>query len=303
VGTVERTTIGGGTTSRTRPGVRRWSAVVLLALVAVLAGCDWRGPSPTEDSFAPDGGPFAWATATVGSGHGFGGGTIYHPVEDEPRTYGGVAISPGFTGTQSSVAWLGPRLASQGFVVITIDTNSGWDLPGSRGTQLLAALDHLTGASPVAHLVDPNRLAVMGHSMGGGGALEAAKARPSLRAAVPLAGFHTDTTWPEVTVPTLVVGCQSDIVAPVNLHSEPFYNSLPAATPRAYLERAGGSHSCVTSEDRTIATSAISWLKRFVDGDTRYSPWLCPQPSVGGPISEYRSSCPYDPEPTEVEAA
>ena len=38
-------------------------------------------------------------------------------------TFGAVAISPGYTARQSSIAWLGPRLASQGFVVITIDTN------------------------------------------------------------------------------------------------------------------------------------------------------------------------------------
>ena len=53
---------------------------------------------------------------------GFGGGTIYYPTSTTAGTFGAVAIAPGFTATQSSMAWLGPRLASQGFVVFTIDT-------------------------------------------------------------------------------------------------------------------------------------------------------------------------------------
>jgi dienelactone hydrolase len=48
------------------------------------------------------------------------------------------------------------------------------------GRQLLAALDYLTGSSSVRTRIDPNRLAVAGHSMGGGGTLEAARTRPSL---------------------------------------------------------------------------------------------------------------------------
>ena len=79
---------------------------------------------------------------------------------------------------------MGPWLASHGFVVIGIETNSRNDFDTARGTQLLAALDYLTQQSPVRNRVDPNRLAVAGHSMGGGGALSAAIRRPSLKAAV-----------------------------------------------------------------------------------------------------------------------
>ena len=68
---------------------------------------------------------------------GFGGGTIYYPTTTADGTFGAIAISPGYTGTQSSIAWYGPRLASYGFVVITIDTRSTLDSPASRGTQLL----------------------------------------------------------------------------------------------------------------------------------------------------------------------
>ncbi|MEU7527028.1 alpha/beta hydrolase [Saccharothrix sp. NPDC042600] len=255
-----------------------------------------RGPAPTKQSVEAPQGPFATATATVSAaqaGGKFGGGTIHYPTSTAEGRFGAVAISPGFLGSQATVAWYGPRLASHGFVVIVIDTNAVFDLPDARGDQLLAALDHLTTASPVRDRVDAARLAVMGHSMGGGGSLEAAKDRPTLRAAIPLAGWNLTNNWSGNRVPTLVVGAQSDFIAPVGQHSEPFYASLPATTDKAYLEIRGADHFVVNFPHTTIARFAISWLKRFVDDDTRYEQFLCPPPAPDATISEYRDTCPH----------
>jgi len=191
------------------------------------------------------------------------------------------------------MAWYGPRLASQGFVVITIDTNTVYDSPPSRGTQLLAALDYLTEESTVADRIDPERLAVMGWSMGGGGALEASVTRPSLRASIPLAPWHSVSDWSAVTVPTLVVGCEADTLATVDQHAVPFYESLPDTIRSGYVEIAGGNHFCVVYANDTIARQVISFPKRNLDSDTRYSQFLCPAPSIGGAVSDSRSTCPY----------
>jgi dienelactone hydrolase len=191
------------------------------------------------------------------------------------------------------MAWLGPRLASQGFVVFTIDTNTTSDQPSSRGDQLLRALDYLTTRSVVSSRIDADRLAVMGHSMGGGGSLEAAKDRPSLQAAIPLTPWNTDKTWPEVSTPTLIVGAENDSIAAVRSHAEPFYQSLPSGADKAYLELRGASHFAPNTDNTTIAKYSISWLKRFVDDDLRYDQFLCPAPSTSTTISEYRSTCPY----------
>jgi predicted dienelactone hydrolase len=120
-----------------------------------------RGPAPTTASIEATRGPFATASTTVSrlSATGFGGGTIYYPTSTASGTFGAVAVSPGFTATQSSISWLGPRIASQGFVVFTIDTNSVYDQPDSRGDQLLAALDYLTTRSSVRTRIDTTRLA------------------------------------------------------------------------------------------------------------------------------------------------
>jgi len=255
-----------------------------------------RGPAPTEALIEQATGPFATSSITVSNSAtpGFGAATIYYPTSQAEGTFGGVATVPGFTGSRSSTAWLGPRLASHGFVVINIDTNSRFDFPASRGTQLLAALDYLRNSSAVASRVDDNRLAVMGHSMGGGGSLQAASTRRTLQAAIPLAGWNTDTGWSELQTPTLVIGAQNDSVAPVASHSEPFYNSMSSSLDKAYLELRGASHGAPTSPNTTIAKYSISWLKRFVDNDTRYEQFLCPPPN-DTTISEYRNTCPHSP--------
>ncbi|MEU7867263.1 dienelactone hydrolase family protein [Dactylosporangium sp. NPDC049140] len=282
------------------PILRRLS-VAALGLLLVFAGAApalaanpyERGPAPTTASIEAARGPFATASTTVARSavSGFGGGTIYYPASTAYGTWGGVAISPGFTASQSSVAWLGPRLASQGFVVITIDTLSTVDDPASRGRQLLAALDYLTGSSAVRTRVDATRLGVMGHSMGGGGSLSAASSRPSLRAAIPMTPWHQTRNWSSVRVPTLVIGAENDTVAPVASHAEPFYTSMTAAPEKAYLELNNATHSAPTSANVTVAKYSISWLKRFVDNDTRYEQFLCPAPS-GSAIEEYRDTCP-----------
>ncbi|WP_456340034.1 bis(hydroxyethyl) terephthalate hydrolase [Streptomyces apricus] len=254
-----------------------------------------RGPAPTNSSIEAARGSYAVSQTTVAraSVSGFGGGTVYYPTSTSDGTFGAVAVSPGFTASQSSVSWLGPRLASQGFVVITIDTLSTLDQPASRGDQLLAALDYLTQSSSVRTRIDSSRLGVMGHSMGGGGSLEATKDRPSLQASIPLTPWNTDKTWPEVRTPTLVVGADGDTVAPVSSHAEPFYTSLPSTLDRAYLELNGATHSAPTSSNTTVAKYSISWLKRFIDNDTRYEQFLCPLPAASSTIEEYRGNCPH----------
>ena len=254
-----------------------------------------RGPDPTVASIEARRGSFAVSDVSVSrlAVTGFGGGTIYSPTSTAEGTFGAVAVAPGYTASQSSMAWLGPRLASQGFVVFTIDTNTTSDQPSSRGDQLLRALDYLTTRSVVSGRIDADRLAVMGHSMGGGGSLEAAKDRPSLQAAIPLTPWNTDKTWPEVSTPTLIVGAEDDSIASVRSHAEPFYQSLPSSADKAYLELRGASHFAPNTDNTTIAKYSISWLKRFVDDDLRYDQFLCPAPSTGITISEYRSTCPY----------
>jgi predicted dienelactone hydrolase len=251
-----------------------------------------RGPAPTSSVLDASRGPYAVSTQNVSSlVTGFGGGVIYYPTTTSDGTFGAVAISPGFTARWSSISWLGPRIASHGFVVIGIETNTLYDQPDSRGDQLLAALDYLTRTSSVRGRVDASRLAVAGHSMGGGGTLEAARQRPSLQAAVPLAPWNLTKSWSSLRVPTLIVGGEADTIAPVATHSEPFYATIGSSTEKAYLELNNASHFFPQTVNTPTGRLAVAWLKRFVDNDTRYDQFICPGPS-GSAIDEYRNTCP-----------
>ncbi|MBE1501687.1 putative dienelactone hydrolase [Amycolatopsis lexingtonensis] len=290
--------------SRRRPWRAKAAGVIAAALAVTTAVASpapaadnpyERGPDPTTASIEAGRGSFATSTITVSrlAVTGFGGGTIYYPTSTTAGTFGAVSIAPGFTATQSSMAWLGPRLASQGFVVFTIDTLTTSDQPDSRGRQLLASLDYLTQQSAVRSRIDSSRLGVVGHSMGGGGTLEAARSRPSLQAAVPLTAWNLTKTWSTVSVPTLVVGAEADTIAPVATHSIPFYTSLSSTLDKAYLELRGASHFAPNSSNTTIAKYTLSWLKRFIDNDTRYEQFLCPIPGTSLSISDYRGNCPH----------
>jgi dienelactone hydrolase len=255
------------------------------------------GPDPTTSSVAATYGPFATAQLTVPAGNGFNGGFIYYPT-DTSRTYGGVAIVPGYTARfVDEEAWMGPRLASFGFVVIGVETNSRNDFDTARGQQLLAALDYLTRTSPVRGRVDPNRLSVVGHSMGGGGALVAATNRPSLKAAVGLAPYLPSGNLSRISVPTMVIAGQNDtVVTPSYLDG--LYPTLPASTPGAFVQIAGVDHLFATKPNTVEMRTLIPWLKIFVDNDTRYSQFLCPSLKDSSGVSRYSARCALIPGPS-----
>ena len=258
-----------------------------------------RGPDPTL-SLVEGSGPYSTSTSSVSSFvSGFGGGTIYYPTGTN-ETFGGVVVSPGFTASTSSMAAFSNRVASHGFVVLAIDTNSIFNQPNSRGSQLLAAADWLASSSPpsvVQARLDSNRMAVSGHSMGGGGSLAASNSRDSLLASVPLTAWHTTKTWSSNTVPQMIIGAENDSTASVSSHSIPFYEGLPNSTPKMYVELDGAGHFAPNYTNSDISAMSVSWFKRWVDNDARYNRFLCgedaPTASSGffADFSDVRDNC------------
>lgn len=267
-----------------------------------------KGPDPTTAALEAATGPFSYTTATVSAAtaDGYGGGTIYYPT-NAGGTVGAVVVIPGYLAYQSTINWWGPKLASNGFVVMTIDTNSVYDLPPSRATQLMAAVNQLkvfntTAGSVINGKIDPARMGIIGWSYGGGGTLLAARDNPSLKAAIPMAPKTTSgTNFSGITVPTLIVGCESDTTAPPSSWAIPFYTSIPTTVKKGYLEINNGDHFCPTTgaaNTTMIGKYGISWMKRFMDNDTRFSPFLCGSPHDADVantvvVSGYRQNCPY----------
>jgi dienelactone hydrolase len=276
---------------------RRWAsrlpkaAMALAAALALVTGtapafADEVGQAPTAANIVGNG-SFATTSSAITGQSGFGGGTVYYPTT--AGRYPVVAVAPGFLSDWNSLNWLGSRVASWGFVVVGVNTNSGFDFPPSRGDQLLAALNWAAGSAPVAvrDKVDGTRRGVAGWSMGGGGALEAlAKdTTGTVKAGVPLAPWHSDKTWEQVSEPVFLVGGQNDSVAAPSSHAIPFYNSL--AGQKSYLELAGQAHFFPTTSNPTVSRAIVSWFKRFVSSDNRFTPFTCGY--TGSAVSNFRS--------------
>jgi len=135
----------------------------------------------------------------------------------------------------------------------------------------------------------------MGHSMGGGGALQSAS-RNRISAAIPLAPFNIGgNPFANINVPTMILACQRDVVAPVGIHSRPFYNTISNRNDKVLLEINNGNHSCANggaNNNALLSTYGVSWMKRFLDKDRRYNQFLCGPNHVANPsISDFRDTC------------
>ncbi|QUQ65858.1 alpha/beta hydrolase family protein [Kutzneria sp. CA-103260] len=256
-----------------------------LATAATPAFADQVGQAPTADNITGNG-SFATTSAAITNQTGFGGGTVYYPTAD--GTYPVVAIVPGFAATWSQISWLGPRVASWGFVVVGVDTTSVFDSPQQRGDEFLAALNWAANSAPASTRgkVDGTRRGVAGWSMGGGGTLEAMAKDTTLKAGVPLAPWDTTQDWSKIGKPVFIVGAQNDLIAPPASHAIPFYNSL--AGPKSYLELAGADHFFPISANPTVSRAVVSWFKRFVSADDRFAPFTCG--FAGAAVSAFRTT-------------
>jgi len=254
------------------------------------------GPAPTSTLLNGDG-SFAVSSSSVSSSvSGFGGGTIYYP--STAGSYGVIAVCPGYTGTSSSISWFARRLATHGFVTIAMNTNSRYDYPSSRATQLRAALNYMinSSSSTIRSRIRTADRGVAGHSMGGGGTLIASSQDSTLRVGVPLTPWNTSTNFSSVRVPQMIFGADGDTIAPPGSHARPFYNSISLAE-KAYALLNGATHFTPNSTDQRIGRYGVAFAKRFVDGDTRYTTFLCGAEHTAYATSSrfdtYLSTCPY----------
>lgn len=217
----------------------------------------------------------------------FSAATIYFPA-NKGEDFPGIAISPGFVESQENMSWWGSHLASHGYAVLTLDTNELRDDPSLRADALMAAVGVLRnegermGGTLRGKIIN-DRMAIMGHSMGGGGTLIAANAHSAeLKAAIPFTPWQPDGDFSAISIPTLVIAGENDRIAPAADHALPHFESLSENIPKMYLEVRGGNHFIAntdTGDDRLtpnidvhdlVGGMAVAWLKLFVDGDESY---------------------------------
>ncbi|GJM14654.1 MAG: hypothetical protein DHS20C12_30570 [Pseudohongiella sp.] len=233
---------------------------------------------PSEATLSVDG-PFEVAAySDLALNPAFRAATIYHPLET-PGRIGIVAIAPGLGERQRHINWWGPRLASHGYAVLVMDTNTGQDDPEMRARALLAAIDLLKQEgrrehSPLFGRVDENKVALMGHSVGGGGALIAADSeRDSIQAVIPLTPWVPLERFENITAPTLIVASENDRIASIDQHAWLHYQSIPDSVPAVYIELAEGDHFIANTGSTdlpSLGRFVVAWLKLYLDRDEGY---------------------------------
>jgi dienelactone hydrolase len=258
-----------------------------------------KGPDPTTASLLANNGTFGFTKTVIPDSvtPGFGAATIWAPRVTTPgETFGAIAVVPGWTENEGAITWVGQRLVQRGFVLITFNTNNVLELPGPRAQELQAALKWLVNSSPAKGEIDPSRLGVIGHSMGGGAALDVVRGDPTIKADVALSPWEQSAAYTTVSVPTLIFGADQDIVAPIVLHATPFYNAIPKTTPKEYIVLKNANHFTVTAGTPTVSANTIAWMKLFLDNDTRYTPFLGQTlTATAGSVSTHTSTYPTFP--------
>lgn len=253
------------------------------------------GDAPTSASTSKAG---AFSPKTYTSGYrdapGYADSTIHYP-DGQDGPLAAVAIVPGFVSPQSSIITWGPFLASHGIIAITIGTNSPSDQPNVRATALMDAIETLKSendrdGSPIKGKVATDKLGVMGWSMGGGGALIAAQDNPELKATISLCGWASGGNFAKMEVPSLLFAGTADNTASAASHTNRFYMQIPEDTKKLIYNVQGGAHSVAnnpSSQQGAIGRIGLSWLKLFLEGDTRYEQFLKEKPASA---ADFRST-------------
>jgi dienelactone hydrolase len=258
-----------------------------------------RGPDPTDESAAAPG-PYKVSMYTTGfmPSPDFLAATIYYPMDTDPP-YSIAVFCPGFTALQTDIAAWGPFMASNGIVLMTIDTNTTGDSVELRETALWSALTSLKAEntradSPLSGKLDVSRAGLMGWSMGGGGTWLDAKAHPELKTAITMAG-HDATAGGAgplmgITVPTLMFAGTGDNAILGLAMSQPVYEGIPDTTPKMLYEVTDASHFDFNDPkfmNYVIGRYALAWQKVYLEGDMRYRKFLLEK----GPMaSDFRTN-------------
>jgi pimeloyl-ACP methyl ester carboxylesterase len=238
--------------SMTAPRRRRLPLLGLVLVAALLAG-GLTACFPSVGTNFPDPGPYAEISVQKDADH-----WIYHP-NDLGRD--GLLHPVVLWGNGT---WLNPEhyepllqhLAKQGFIVAAAFTSNA-----GSGREMLAGLDKLTrlnedSESPFYRHVDVGTVASMGHSQGGGGALQAAH-DPRVDTVVALEPFMGNAAG--VHGPAFFVAGERDTTIPPASVRQRYTAST--AIPAAYGEFAGADHITPALDAGAMRGPITAWLR------------------------------------------
>jgi alpha-beta hydrolase superfamily lysophospholipase len=257
-------------------------------------------------------GPYAVATYTSGiaAGSQYTIPKIWYPTNGT-APYAAVVFIPGYQTTYTEnpettvinghtvvevdfVQWA-KFLASHGFVVMFIDPKDLGASPNTRSLALSQAVNALVGentrsASPLFGRLLVNKIAVMGHSYGGAGALLATGVGNShIAAALGLSPVSSSTSpYGADRTPTMMISAVGDTF---ESDFPQQYGTIPSTTTKLLanfkrnnaewenMHAIGLTPLGTHTTDPEVARLGLSFLEVYLYGDTRYQPFLVNDPA------------------------
>lgn len=217
---------------------------------------------------------------------------VYYPAE-KTDPMGVVTVSPGRYGRAADFAQWAPRIASHGYAVLVFDTHDpANDLVPYRMAALEAATrlmqaEHTRGGSPLEGRLDPDRVSMLGFSLGAAAALIVANTSTlPFKAAIMLSADAPLYMPTSIRAASMIVGAELDAIAPPGPNAYRHYGVIPQTTPKLYVELAGAGHLAAFGlEQLRLARLAVAWLKVHMDGEEAYRPFTVPGAEDAGIFS------------------
>ncbi len=212
------------------------------------------------------------------------------PLED---TYPALVLAHGFVMGPYDYEGLAGALAAQGYVVITLGTELGLAPDHADFGLDLAFVAHTVQANTTGDILDGafnGRIAIAGHSMGGGASWLAASADPPVDAFLVFAPAETSPSaiaaGTTITAPAMVVSGTEDAVTPPATQHWPIHDAAVNSACRAFVSLQDGGHCgfadpgtlCDIGEfgfqglspDAQLAAAvdvSVAWLDAFLKDD------------------------------------
>ena len=158
-------------------------------------------------------------------------------------------MAHGFLMSATDYEDLALLFVNSNYVFVALNTEQGL-MPDheSFGLDLSFVANQIVGGVSLGFLDESlsGRVAIGGHSMGGGASWLAAALTSSIDAVVAMAPADTDPSailaGENITIPVLVISGAADTVTPPETQHEPIYNSAVNSSCRAIVSIDGGGH-------------------------------------------------------------
>jgi hypothetical protein len=201
--------------------------------------------------------------------------TVYYPKN--AGAVGALVFCPPFTIQQSGFRAWGPWFASHGIISVLMNTTTAMDFPDSRATQQWSVVTRLRNnpTNREGTQLDPNRIGVMGWSMGGGATwINSGTHSGQVKMAISLAGHNMTAMAPAskgngIRCPLLLLNGATDVTILGGLgQSEGVYRS--ANGPSVLAVKANRGHMSWGSPSAPGAGMAglvLAFTKTYLNDD------------------------------------